>query len=177
MKRALLLVLVSCGGTDGTAVRVRVDFDEAALKMNLLRFEGLTGMQTVFGPELRGDPDAGEIISSGGDLLVLLPDTLAGKTLRCEVTGAMGGAEVAGGAGTVMVVKDHEVECQAVLTRKSPPMMMPPMPMDAGARDAGSPPCKGCWVFGRCEEGTKDFACGMGGAVCRVCKCKGGRCD
>lgn len=147
MKRLALLVLAACGGAPSTAVRVRVELEQS-VRVTQLRFSGLAGRDTVFGPDVRPDSEGGSL-ESGGDLLVLLPDRLASRDLACRVDGLLDGRVVASGQGMVRIELGREVECVAQLgapaTAEEPRRWTWPGPTVV-------PPCAGCLdAMGSCK--------------------------
>lgn len=151
---ALLCAACSCDPLEqnGTAVRVRVDI-EAEIDVTQLRFSLTHDGGALFQPVVRPET-AGARLASGGSLLVLVDDTLAGQTVDCSVTGLSSGEAVAEANGSAVVVRGREVPC--------PVSLLP-------GESCGPANCTGCCANGTCVGGTDNAACGASGASCFAC--------
>ena len=167
--RRLWAALVVSGCTcdplalNGTALRMRVNID-SQVTVSQVRFAATLDGGALFAPVVRPDPPQGPL-ASGGSLLALLPDTLDGQTVACEVEGLHGGAVVATDRQTARIMRGVEVSCTAQL-------------LPAATCDAS---CAGCCMGNICLSGARDDACGTGGERCALCgagqRCIAGACQ
>jgi hypothetical protein len=143
---------------NGTAVRVRVDI-APEVTVTQLRFSVTHDGGALFDPVVRPDVE-GARLESGGSLLVLADDALAGQSVECDVDGLASGKPVTSGQGNAVVVRGREVPCPVSLIQPT---------------GCGPGSCAGCCVNGACADGEEDGACGSSGASCFACD-EGQRC-
>jgi hypothetical protein len=165
---ALLLSACNCDplAQNGTAVRVRVDLDPA-VRVTQLRFAVTVDGGDLFAPIVRPDTP-GSPLQSGGTLLVLVDDGLAGTSVACPVDGLDNNMTVGAGIGMATVSKGIEVPC---LVTVLPPQMSGCSPMN----------CAGCCSASDvCIVDGGEAACGAGGSLCSACQsgqhCSGAAC-
>lgn len=106
----LALLAAACGDrvkTGLTGIDVRVTFD-ADLPVYKLRFSGWVGSAVAFAQEDR--PDENRPPSPGGeDLVILLPDSMAGQQVFLQVDGIDRGGAPLGSAGRSVAVERRKI--------------------------------------------------------------------
>ena len=104
---AALGILVSrCGGV-GTALLIRAELNQIP-PVTQLRMSGQTQGGIVFGPITRPERAVGPL-PDAQTLRVLLPDSLAGQSVRVSVQGLSGQTVLASGHADAIVVRGDEV--------------------------------------------------------------------
>ena len=136
---ALLLVAAGCGGAPVTGVHVTVEF--SGLMIDQIQFTiAPDGADPVVAR--RPDPVAAGAgwLSSPEDVMVYLPDRLAGRGVTCAALGMAGGAATPalGIASSTLVL--HEL-VPARIAMQGPASSPPPPPPPSGGGDA-TMPCK-----------------------------------
>src|SRR3954471_16988432 len=107
---ALALACSSTPASTGTGLHVSATWSDVPIEQ--LEYAALDGSgMTLHPPERRPDV-AGGPLASGADVMILLPDRLAGLRLRCVVTGdgagrALRRGEVDGTVTAGMIVEAH----------------------------------------------------------------------
>lgn len=168
-RRAVLLVAFASACTcdpaaqNGTAVRIRVGI-ESGLVVNQVSFALTADGGDLFSPVTRPETP-GPTLDSGGSLLVLVADALAGQTVGCHVEAFAAGEPVTAADGTAVVSRGFEVPCNVTL---------------AAAQGCSAANCAGCCEGDTCVKVIGVAACGTGGESCRVCqagqRCGAGAC-
>jgi hypothetical protein len=163
LRAALASVAVGCGDPTevyGTSVRVWADFGRD-VQVTQLEFCGHLAAGAAFGPVIRPERAMG-LLQSGGELLVLLPDSLDRSEVTCQVQGLYEAKVVAMGSSTTVVQRGRLGDCRVSLTL--------PLPVPCSATS-----CAGCCTSsGVCEAGTEATACGRQGDSCRACRSSNG---
>jgi hypothetical protein len=128
---ALLLPLaLACSSSDAeriTAVRVTAEW--SGMQVDQLEYALSTAQGAVHAPERR-PAAAADALASGVDIVIYLPDRLAGQAVDCRVTGYRHGVPQGSGQSRAEVVGGDMVEVRVTLPGGSHP-------------DGGSPPDTG----------------------------------
>ena len=138
------------GCQTGTSLWVEVDVTGAPAQQ--LHVVGYSGAALVFGPAVRPE-HAGESLVGTQSLRVLLPDSLAGETVRVRVSALVNGQATGFGEAVVVPERGGEVVAKVGLTLSS----------------SRCPGCAGCCdATDTCVAPSRE-RCGGGGVSCFPC--------
>jgi hypothetical protein len=137
---ALLLLipasLSSCSSSADAVTAVRVTAEWGGMRIDQLEYAIMTSQGALQDPERR-PAVPGAALTSGTDIVIYLPDRLAGQPVDCRVTGYYNGLPQGHGQARADVVSGGMVEVRVAL----PGAVQPDggSPPDVGGGDGGGP--------------------------------------